>query len=673
MRRTRAIFFVVVFSVLASLGLAASPAAGSASGAAGLSATSSPAVNKGVPKATPDAKTNSAPVNTAKTRPTAAIVLTVQASSPTTYGDTVQLTAVVNLAQVAAGGTVRFIDGGVAIGSSPIDGSGIARMSTSSLRAGKHSLTATYSVGLTTVSTTAVALTVAKRDLHLYANPSRWSRPVGGKNPSYTVEIVPGNETDLVNGDTLAGAVSGKPTFSNSAGPTSPPSIYPITLSGLKSTNYNLVYRTAQFTVYSRDLQVGDNAPDLTAPDQNGTSVSLSSLRGSVVLLDFSAAWCGPSQQLAHDIPTIAAQLSARGIPFSYLPVLVDGPTPGVAATQGNALSYFNGAHLPAGTHVLHVDGSPAALNQPLPAWSDMFHGYGATRDGNNGNLAYPTLAMIDADGVVRDITVGYGDGVDGLVSKLSAIAPDTGVQVTSQPASVTTHRDATVEFTTTNDVPATCSFDGGAFGPCTSPQEFSDLPDGDHTLAISTGAEWPARVTWRVITLDTTITGGPGTGTIPAYEFTGTGVSFVCWSVGETPYPCESGEGIFDLPGGSHTFHVAAVDGFGNVDDTPATATFTTQPLPTITLVPDNPNPSPSDPVTWTVTVTDANSGDPVTGSVVFYGPSNILDEVTLDANGTATHLEPAFFFGYDEFLYFEGDATHGAEHTQVHVNVSP
>jgi len=75
---------------------------------------------------------------------------------------------------------------------------------------------------------------------------------------------------------------------------------------------------------------------------------------------------------------------------------------------------------------------------------------------------------------------------------------------------------------------------------------------------------------------------------------------------------------------------------------------------------------------VTWTVTVTDATSGDPVTGFVVFYGPSNIDDQITLDANGTASQVEPPFFVGYDEFVYYGGDATHGAGYTQAHVNVS-
>lgn len=61
-------------------------------------------------------------------------------------------------------------------------------------------------------------------------------------------------------------------------------------------------------------LEAGSDAPEISVADVNGKSVSLSSLKGKVVLLKFWATWCWPCNQSMPETEELSAKYGQQGL-----------------------------------------------------------------------------------------------------------------------------------------------------------------------------------------------------------------------------------------------------------------------------------------------------------------------------------------------------------------------
>ncbi|MFM2163196.1 MAG: hypothetical protein RLZZ383_2708 [Pseudomonadota bacterium] len=126
----------------------------------------------------------------------------------------------------------------------------------------------------------------------------------------------------------------------------------------------------------------GEPAPDFSADKVGGGTVSLSGLRGKVVVLDFWATWCGPCRATMPGLSSMAERLSAKG-----LVVL------GLSDELSSVVDRFLAGERAQGR----------AYKQQLALESG-----GVRRSYRVSSL--PTLVLVDRKGVVRKVHVGAGD-----------------------------------------------------------------------------------------------------------------------------------------------------------------------------------------------------------------------------------------------------------------------
>jgi peroxiredoxin len=67
---------------------------------------------------------------------------------------------------------------------------------------------------------------------------------------------------------------------------------------------------------------VGEKADEISLPDIKGNNISLSSLQGKVVLIDFWASWCGPCRRSEPDLKKLYEKYQSKG--FEIYGISVD-------------------------------------------------------------------------------------------------------------------------------------------------------------------------------------------------------------------------------------------------------------------------------------------------------------------------------------------------------------
>jgi peroxiredoxin len=126
---------------------------------------------------------------------------------------------------------------------------------------------------------------------------------------------------------------------------------------------------------------VGKPAPDFTLTTLDGKTVKLSEQKGSVVLVDFWATWCGPCVKALPHVQKLAADkdLASKGLKVWAVN----------AREKNETIKKF-------------IDDNKYTFGVPIDAKGDVMKSYNVS--------GIPTTIVVGKDGVVVKAFVGYSE-----------------------------------------------------------------------------------------------------------------------------------------------------------------------------------------------------------------------------------------------------------------------